>query len=89
MADPKLPRKLVGKVQMPEPKRQGVEGFAAAAEKNRKRDARLRPASASPQALVERPRSVPLTQLPDKPTYRAQCTSCNTRGRLLWRSFKL
>jgi hypothetical protein len=42
MADPKLPRKLVGKVQMPEPKRQGVEGFAAAAEKNRKRDARLR-----------------------------------------------
>jgi hypothetical protein len=47
------------------------------------------PASASPHALVERLRSVPLTQLPDKPTYRAQCTSCDRRGRLRWRSFKL
>ena len=42
MTDPKLPRKLVGKVTKAEPKRQGVEGFAAAAEKNRERDARLR-----------------------------------------------
>ena len=42
MAEHKVSRKLAAKVKEPEPRRQGVAGQAAGAEKNRARDARLR-----------------------------------------------
>ena len=42
MTEPRLPRKLVEKASKPEPRREGAEGLAAAAGKNRERDARLR-----------------------------------------------
>jgi len=42
MAESKSPRKLAAKVKEPEPRRQDVAGQAAAAEKNRERETRLR-----------------------------------------------
>jgi hypothetical protein len=42
MTNPKLPRKVAAKAKNRKPRRQGVEGLAAAAEKNRELEARLR-----------------------------------------------
>jgi hypothetical protein len=42
MTNPKLPRKVAAKAKKRKPRRQGVEGLAAAAEKNRELEARLR-----------------------------------------------
>ena len=42
MPDPKLPRKVAAKGKKRKPRRQGVEGLAAAVGRNREREARLR-----------------------------------------------